>query len=129
LEEPPRRDFTMSTLHLTPSIYTLPHQPLPSNSHPSATLYEQADTEQLISELLSLTAPPAVLSLAPTATVSGATTTTLRKNEHTQYLASNFFKLPGAYVSLDASRPWLMFWTVHSLDLLGVGLDQATKDR
>ncbi len=30
---------------------------------------------------------------------------------------------------LDASRPWLMFWTVHSWDLLGVRSTSENKDR
>ncbi|RSH95268.1 CAAX farnesyltransferase (FTase) subunit beta [Saitozyma podzolica] len=108
----------MSTL--APSIYSLPHTPLPSNAHPSATLSEQSETEQLIADLLALTTP---------VDATGDDATILRKEEHTQFLASTFFKLPAGYVALDASRPWLMFWTVHSLDILGVGLDQNTKDR
>lgn len=126
-----------------PSIYALPHQPLPSNSYPSATLDEQSETEQLIASLLGTTAPPrspgGVKPPSRTASPLAATfagagqdqsaRTTLRKNEHAQYLASLFFKLPAGYVGLDASRPWLMFWTVHSWDLLGVALDQETKDR
>ena len=26
--------------------------------------------------------------------------------------------LPGSYLSLDASKPWILYWTLHSLDLL-----------
>ncbi|OCF35551.1 protein farnesyltransferase subunit beta [Kwoniella heveanensis BCC8398] len=105
---------------LTPSIYQLPSAPLPSNSVPTDTLTEQAETESLISDLFSR---------LPLPTSAVDSTTTLRKGEHTQFLASTFFKLPGKFVSLDASRPWLVFWTVHSLDILGVALDQGTKDR
>ncbi|OWZ70996.1 hypothetical protein AYX14_03620 [Cryptococcus neoformans] len=108
----------------TPSVYSLVSKPLPSNSRPSATLGEQAETEDLISQLFDLTADPNVLVSEHGKRYSG-----LRKQEHTQFLASNFFQLPGKFVSLDASRPWLVFWTVHSLDLLGVALDQGTKDR
>ncbi|WVF65571.1 hypothetical protein IAT40_000300 [Kwoniella sp. CBS 6097] len=105
---------------LTPSIYQLPSTPLPSNSAPTDTLTEQAETESLISDLFSrLPSPQSDVD----------TPATLRKGEHTQFLASTFFKLPGKFVSLDASRPWLVFWTVHSLDILGVALDQGTKDR
>ncbi|WWC64057.1 uncharacterized protein I303_106664 [Kwoniella dejecticola CBS 10117] len=107
-------------LAYTPSIYSLPPTALPTNSHPSATLDEQQETESLISSLFSL---------LPSPTTESDDKTVLRKNEHTQFLASTFFKLPGKFVSLDASRPWLIFWTVHSLDILGVALDQGTKDR
>lgn len=108
----------------TPSIYSLVCTPLPSNSRPSATLEEQAETEDLISQLFDLTVDPNTLVSEHGKIFSG-----LRKQEHTQFLASTFFQLPGKFVSLDASRPWLVFWTVHSLDLLGVALDQRTKDR
>lgn len=107
-----------------PSIYDLPHQPLPSNSHPSATLGEQSETEQLIESLVSLTAPP-----SQPGKEAKNDSTVLRPNEHVQFFSQSLFRLPAGYVSLDASRPWLIFWTVHSLDLLGVGLDQGTKDR
>ena len=117
---------------LSPSIYTLPQTPLYSDGHPSATLYEQAETEHLISELLSLTAPPAPHG-SPSSTTPGgqakATATVLRKGDHIKYACSTMNHLPAPYVSLDASRPWLMFWTMHSLDLLGCGLDNEIKAR
>ncbi|WWC73123.1 uncharacterized protein I206_107089 [Kwoniella pini CBS 10737] len=103
-----------------PSIYSLEPTPLPTNSHPSATLDEQQETESIISSIFSYLASP---------TTDSDQKTILRKNEHTQFLASTFFKLPGKFVALDASRPWLIFWSVHSLDILGVALDQGTKDR
>jgi len=110
-----------------PSIYTLPHVPLPTNSHPSATLDEQQETEQLISSAISLTAPP--FDEGVSAGSPNIPSSVLRKTEHSQFLASTMFKLPSAYVGLDASKPWLLFWTVHSLDLLGISLDQGIKDR
>lgn len=126
-----------------PSIFSLPHSPYPGNSHPSATLDEQQETERVISELLLTTAPPALpgasgktLFNAGSSGAAGAggtagdqNGTVLRKTEHLQFFQSLFFKMPPPYVSLDASRPWLMYWTVHSWDLLGIALDQATKDR
>lgn len=30
-----------------------------------------------------------------------------------------FSGYPSAYISLDASRPWLVYWSLHALDLLG----------
>ena len=101
------------------SIYAIPHQSLPSNSHPTLTLAEQLETEQLISQLLSITAPPDAPS----------DPTVLKRGEHNLFLASTLFRLPGGYVALDASKPWLVFWTLHSLDLLGVILDPESKER
>jgi protein farnesyltransferase subunit beta len=103
---------------LAPSITSLPHIPLPSNSSPSATLDEQAETEQLI-KLLIDTIPP----------LDSTEPTVLRKAEHSAFLASSLFKLPAGYVALDASRPWLLFWTLHSIDLLGIAIDDNVKRR
>ena len=111
------------------SIYSLPQTPLPSNSHPSATLEEQQQTEQLLSELLALTAPPLGPDQQQSQGSTAVTGTQLRKGEHVQYACSTLYRLPAPYVSLDASRPWLLFWTMHSLDLLGCGLDDETRKR
>lgn len=49
----------------------------------------------------------------------------LLKEKHVEYLTkalhtfgNNKKKLSQSYVSLDASRPWIIYWTLHSLDLL-----------
>jgi hypothetical protein len=106
-----------------PSIFSLPFSSLPSNSHPSDTLDKQAETERIISQLLQTTPPAA----GDGETIPGGTT--LRKAEHAGYFQHLLFRLPPGFVSLDASKPWLMYWTVHSLDILGIALDQGTKDR
>lgn len=106
-----------------PSIFTLPFEPLPSNSHPSDTLEEQAETEQLISQLLHTIAPVA----GDGETLTGGSV--LRKPEHTGYFTQLLFRLPPGFVALDASKPWLMYWTLHSFDVMGVALDQGTKNR
>ena len=102
-----------------PSIFSLPHEHLPSNSHPTPTLAEQLETEDLLESLLSITAPLD----AP------QNPTTLRRGEHNVFLGSSLFKLPGGYVALDASKPWLMFWSLQSLDILGISLDDELKRR
>lgn len=122
---------------LTPSIFDLPRVSQPSDGVPSDTLTEQLETERLITELLAVLTPPATPADAPAAGAEGSkdaraippTSTVLRKGEHVGYICSTMFKLPAPYVSLDASRPWLMFWTMHSLDLLGCALDQPTQAR
>lgn len=43
----------------------------------------------------------------------------LLREKHVQYLTRALNRtLPGSYVSLDASRSWIIYWTLHSLDLL-----------
>jgi len=43
-------------------------------------------------------------------------------DEHVRYLHKGFAQLPAGFVSLDASRPWICYWIVHSLALLGAPL-------
>jgi len=115
---------------LAPSIFSLPHLSHPTNSHPTATLDEQFETEALISEVLKLidtsdTSDDPDTSISTEPTELGP----LRKGDHVKYICSTMNYLPAPYVSLDASRPWLLFWTMHSLDLLGCALDDETKKR
>ena len=125
---------TVDPLH--PSIHALPHTPFLSDNHPTATAVEQEETEQLIEALLD-SVPP----LEVTAEQNGKAEakiepsngdvqkTSLRTAEHQKFLASTLFRLPAPYVALDASRPWLVYWTVHSLDILGIGLDDELRAR
>ena len=41
----------------------------------------------------------------------------LRQN-HIEYLYDGLGELPAGYASLDAGRPWICFWIIHSLSLL-----------
>jgi hypothetical protein len=55
--------------------------------------------------------------------------TRLKRKEHVAYLLSGLEGLPAGYVSLDASRTWLVYWSVHALDLLGHELPEAMHVR
>ena len=41
-----------------------------------------------------------------------------RQEDHVRYLQNNLASLPAGYVKLNASRPWICYWIVHSLALL-----------
>ncbi|KAL2082768.1 hypothetical protein ACEWY4_022586 [Coilia grayii] len=43
---------------------------------------------------------------------------TLQREQHYQYLKKGLRHLSDAYECLDASRPWLCYWILHSLELL-----------
>uniref|UniRef100_A0A4W5N2T0 Prenyltransferase alpha-alpha toroid domain-containing protein n=1 Tax=Hucho hucho TaxID=62062 RepID=A0A4W5N2T0_9TELE len=43
---------------------------------------------------------------------------TLLRDQHYQYLKKGLRHLSDAYECLDASRPWLCYWILHSLELL-----------
>eukprot|EP00798_Chlamydomonas_sp_ICE-L_P013781 gene13781-19689_t len=42
----------------------------------------------------------------------------LLRNNHVKYLHSGLGELPGGFTTLDASRPWICYWLLHSLALL-----------
>ncbi|KAG7166951.1 protein farnesyltransferase subunit beta-like [Homarus americanus] len=46
----------------------------------------------------------------------------LHRERHIAYLKKGLKHLPEGFVSLDASRPWLVYWAVHALELLDVRL-------
>mmetsp|Transcript_14818 Transcript_14818/g.28535 ORF Transcript_14818/g.28535 Transcript_14818/m.28535 type:complete len:481 (+) Transcript_14818:69-1511(+) len=48
---------------------------------------------------------------------------TLNRDNHLAYLYKGLRYLPESHRVLDASRPWLCYWELHSLNLLGQELD------
>ncbi|KAG5191845.1 terpenoid cyclases/protein prenyltransferase alpha-alpha toroid [Tribonema minus] len=42
----------------------------------------------------------------------------LMRAKHIAYLRKGLKVLPAGFVALDASRPWIIYWITHSLDLL-----------
>ncbi|KAJ0173600.1 hypothetical protein K1T71_010749 [Dendrolimus kikuchii] len=50
----------------------------------------------------------------------------LKKKIHSRVLKSWLFNLPKSYECLDASRPWLVYWILHSLWLLNDMPDSET---
>lgn len=53
----------------------------------------------------------------------------LLKQKHVQYLQRGIRQLSVSFESLDASRPWLCYWILHSLALLKSSIpDDVTKD-
>lgn len=77
---------------------------------PAASLHEQAALEQSVARLYGkLAALPAEERDAHLA---------LRRDAHAAYINKWLGRLPGGFIGLDASRPWLLFWMTHSLALL-----------
>ncbi|KAL8710712.1 MAG: hypothetical protein Q9220_004730 [cf. Caloplaca sp. 1 TL-2023] len=62
---------------------------------------------------------------------SGAFTHTtlpgLARDKHIRYLHHSLETLPSAYVAYDASRPWLIYWVLTALSLLGEDVSQYRK--
>jgi protein farnesyltransferase subunit beta len=53
----------------------------------------------------------------------------LLRSKHIAYLLYNLEELPKGFVSLDASRPWIIYWIIHSLYLLGKDISIEVKTR
>ncbi len=49
----------------------------------------------------------------------------LLRSVHVAYIQGGMGTLPAGFASLDASRPWITYWLVHSLALLGADLPDA----
>jgi len=52
----------------------------------------------------------------------------LLRDKHARYLKGGLGKLPAGFAALDASRPWLCYWIVHGLALLGKPLVQVDTE-
>ena len=76
----------------------------------TATTRDQAVVEQRVRQLY------AQFSSLPTA--EKREHLRLRREAHAAYVAGGLPRLPAGFISLDASRPWIVFWIVHSLALL-----------
>lgn len=48
----------------------------------------------------------------------------LRRHKHADFLRGTFNKLPAPYQVVDASRPWLFYWTLGGLSFLGEDVTQ-----
>lgn len=50
----------------------------------------------------------------------------LQRDDHLAYLYDSLEDYPAAFAGLDASRPWMIYWALAALSLLG---EDATKFR
>ena len=48
----------------------------------------------------------------------------LEREKHLSYLKKGLLQLSSAYECLDASRPWLCYWILHSCQLLDVEIPE-----
>ena len=49
---------------------------------------------------------------------------TIEREKHIEYLHERLGGLPAGFVAYDAARPWLIYWTLTGLCLLGEDVDQ-----
>ena len=89
-------------------------RPTPTDAYPTKTSDLQADTEDILQEVI----PPDGAGLV------------LDKKAHLQFLVRNLVQgFPARYMSQDASQPWLMFWTIQAFSTLQIAIDPDSKQR
>lgn len=66
------------------------------------TLLEQTQVEEQIKQIYA----------------SNTANPILCREKHINYLVQSLESLPEYFTSLDASLPWILYWILHSLDLL-----------
>eukprot|EP00842_Homolaphlyctis_polyrhiza_P006722 jgi/Hompol1/7050/HPOL_000471-RA len=89
------------------------------DGYSTATSHEQFEVEESIRELRAEL-------LAAGATVSSLK---LKRSAHEAFIRRSLSGLNRWFVSLDASKPWIVMWMLHALDLLGVTLTDSIKSR
>ncbi|GAA6038442.1 hypothetical protein JCM8097_007654 [Rhodosporidiobolus ruineniae] len=99
-------------------VLAMPWVPTPTDGIDSAeTLRVQLEAEQRISSLL-------------TEYMGSQSQPLLQKDQHLGFLTKLLRNpFPRMFTSLDASRPWLLYWTIHALALFEADLDPASKTR
>ncbi|KAJ3341393.1 hypothetical protein HDU83_006624 [Entophlyctis luteolus] len=85
---------------------------------PTATSDLQMQTEEAVFSLLAEVQDP-----ASTAKLR------LSREAHVRFLRAALTRLGPNYVSLDASRPWILYWTLHALDLLDYSPSESERSR
>lgn len=46
----------------------------------------------------------------------------LKRADHTRFLMQALGRLPAGFAALDASRPWMLYWSLSAFGALGVDL-------
>ncbi|PCH39083.1 terpenoid cyclases/Protein prenyltransferase [Wolfiporia cocos MD-104 SS10] len=99
----------------------------PVDGYPTPTSALQSSTETILVKHLPIVTSADVPVGEGEASGQGPA---LNRQLHLQYLLRNLLQgFPARYASQDASQPWLIFWTLQAFSILGVGLDDRTKQR
>ncbi|KAI9344293.1 terpenoid cyclases/protein prenyltransferase alpha-alpha toroid [Obelidium mucronatum] len=88
------------------------------DGHATETSLLQTETEDSVFELLSQWQDPQATSRI-----------TLTRSLHVQFLRKGLVGLSRGFVSLDASKPWILFWILQALDLLNEVLTPEEQER
>ncbi|KAJ2777446.1 CAAX farnesyltransferase (FTase) subunit beta [Coemansia javaensis] len=96
------------------------------NAYETETSHKQADVENSIGRYYLKYVDPATL---PAGGDIDDSRHRLLRARHEQFLRDALHGMSSGSVSLDASQPWLAFWTLNSLDILGCEVDPRLRRR
>lgn len=115
------------------SIWTQPMRGWPTDGVDTETSESQVSSQSCkrVSQILTLPFQAETESrlLTTLTTQPPSPPKELLKSLHAAYFGKHLLSLPAPYASLDASRPWLVYWSLHGFDLLGVALDLPMRQR
>uniref|UniRef100_A0A1D1Z4B7 Protein farnesyltransferase subunit beta n=1 Tax=Anthurium amnicola TaxID=1678845 RepID=A0A1D1Z4B7_9ARAE len=108
-----------------PSTGTGDGSPPPSSSAPpqrklTVTQRDQLNVEGRVFEILQ--------SMNGASPEAQSVMLELWRDKHIEFLAKGLRQLGPSYCVLDANRPWLCYWILHSLALLGESIDLDLED-
>lgn len=95
----------MEATHISPQSVQIYKNQI-HNTLRTETVIAQEETEESVLELL-------------VGASSGPPTQFLLKDLHLKFLRRMLGPLPGGFVTLDASRPWCLYWAINGMMLLG----------
>ena len=104
--------------------YLGPH--LDVDGHPTHTSNEQLETERRVDVIVQEWKQPLPV---PFSHRPSTPSVSLLRDAHVAYLLRSMELLPAGYASLDASRPWLVYWSLQSLSALGYPLPLPLAQR
>ncbi|WOL10965.1 hypothetical protein Cni_G19725 [Canna indica] len=123
----PTSGITSASMESSPSSSSLsqPHPtPPPTSSgppRPTITQLEQFNVEAKVFEIYRMLhgADPSTRSVM----------LEIWRDKHIEFLTRGLEQLGPSFLVLDANRPWICYWIIHSISLLGDSLDSELEDR
>lgn len=100
--------------------------PTPLDCHHTQTSEDQVETENSIQELFHIYRRR---KLSRSNFIDAPPIPTLARSSHLSFAAKVLNPLPAGYITMDSNRSWLLYWVLHSHDLLSVTLDIKMRAR
>ena len=113
-----RPDSSLSTQATMPDSDTKPEIPMLFTSMPPIKSALQTETS-ILQDLTVERCLPLLTGSKGSATRNAHGLLPLERQRHIDFLHDGLRDLPSAYVSQDSSRPWMLYWALTGLCLLG----------